>query len=84
MAVWGKQKHYRFSDVQRRHFNNTAARYFLRATAEPVIEGVLARVDGAIEAVAARLPAGFPERVAAAIFDGITQSARQLGAMSKT
>jgi serine/threonine-protein kinase HipA len=84
MAVWGKHKHYRFSDVQRRHFNSTAARYFLRADAENVIEGVLARVDGAIEAVAARLPTGFPERVAATIFDGIARSARQLGAMPKT
>jgi len=84
MAVWGKHKHYRYPDVQRRHFNSTAARYFLRADAENIIEGVLARVDGAIDAVAARLPAGFPERVAATIFDGITRSARQLGAMSKT
>jgi len=84
MAVWGKHKHYRYADVQRRHFNNTAARYFLRSDAEEIIENVLGRVDGAIDAVAARLPPGFPERVAAAIFNGIARSARQLGAMSKT
>jgi serine/threonine-protein kinase HipA len=84
MAVWGKNKHYRYPDVQRRHFNNTAARYFLRSDAENIIEGVLERVDGAIDAVAARLPAGFPERVAASIFDGLARSARQLGAMART
>lgn len=82
MAVWGKNKHYRHADVQRRHFNSTAARYFLRADAEDVIQRVLERTDGAIEAVAARLPAGFPERVAASIFNGIARSARLLGAMS--
>jgi serine/threonine-protein kinase HipA len=82
MAAWGKNKHYRYPDVQRRHFNHTAARYFLRADAEDVIERVLERADGAIDAVAARLPPGFPERVAASIFNGIVRSARQLGAMS--
>jgi serine/threonine-protein kinase HipA len=84
MAVLGKNKHYRFSDVQRRHFNSTAARCFLRADAEDVIERVLARTSGAIDAVAARLPTGFPERVAASIFDGIARSAGQLRAMSRT
>lgn len=37
---------------------------------------------GAIEAVAARLPIGFPEQVAAMIFTG-EQSAKQLAAMAK-
>lgn len=83
MAMSGKNKHYRFADVQRRHFNRTAAKCFLRADAEDVIEMVLARTAGAIEAVAARLPAGFPERIAAKIFAGIERSATQLAAMSK-
>lgn len=84
MAVLGKNKHYRFSDEQRRHFNSTAARCFMRDDAEEVIERVLARTNGAIDAVCARLPTGFPEQVAASIFDGIARSARQLGAMSRT
>lgn len=78
MAMLGKNKHYRFSDVQRRHFNSTAAKCFLRADAEDIIERVLARTIGAIEAVAARLPPGFPERVAGTIFAGIERSAKQL------
>lgn len=78
MAMLGKSKHYRFMDVQRRHFNSTAARCFLRADAEDVIESVLTRVTGVIETVAARLPPGFPERVAATIFAGIARSAKQL------
>jgi serine/threonine-protein kinase HipA len=78
MALLGKNKHYRFADVHRRHFNSTAAKCFLRADAEKVIESVLERTSGAIEAVAARLPAGFPERIAAKIFAGIERSAKQL------
>ena len=78
MALSGKNKHYRFSEVQRRHFNSTAAKCFLRADAEDVIERVLARAPGAIAAVAARLPMGFPERIAAKIFAGIERSAKQL------
>lgn len=54
-------------------------RSFLRADAEDVIERVLARTPGAIEAVAARLPRGFPERIAATIFAGIERAAKQLG-----
>ena len=80
MALLGKNKHYRFADVQRRHFNSTAAKCFLRADAEEVIESVLARTSGAIEAVAARLPSGFPDRVAKTIFGGIKRSAQQLAA----
>jgi len=80
MALLGKNKHYRFADVQRRHFNSTAAKCFLRADAEEVIESVLARSSGAIEAVAARLPSGFPDRVAETIFAGIKRSAQQLPA----
>lgn len=79
MALLGKNKHYRFSDVQRRHFNSTAAKCFLRTDAEDVIESVLARTRGAIDAVAARLPLGFPERVVGTIFAGIERCAKQLG-----
>lgn len=78
MALLGKNKHYRYSNVQRRHFNSTAAECFLRRDAEDIIDGVLARTCGAIEAVAARLPTGFPERIAATIFAGIERSARHL------
>jgi serine/threonine-protein kinase HipA len=83
MALLGKNKHDRFVDVQRRHFNSTAARCFLRVNAEEVIERVLARTAGAIEAVAARLPVGFPQRVADTIFAGIVRNTKLLGDMPK-
>ncbi|MDZ7813734.1 MAG: type II toxin-antitoxin system HipA family toxin [Ideonella sp.] len=78
MALQGKNRHYRFKDIQRRHFNETAARLFQRDSAEDVIEEVLQGLEPAIAAVAARLPAGFPERVAGAIFDGVRRMAKVL------
>lgn len=84
MALISKHKHYRFSEVQRRHFNSTAALYCLRADAEDVIEDVLARVPRAIDAVAGRLPTGFSDRVATTIFDGLVRSARLLASMPRT
>jgi RNA polymerase sigma-70 factor (ECF subfamily) len=54
MAVWGKRKHDRLREVQRRHFNGTAARFFQRPDAEDVIEEVLAGTPAAIDSVANR------------------------------
>lgn len=34
MAILGKNKHYHFKDIQRRHFNNMVARCFDRVDAE--------------------------------------------------
>ncbi len=81
MALVGKSKHYALNDIQRRHFNSTAARYFHRADAEDLIAQLLESTSGAIDRVAARLPAGFPQAVAQAIFNGLRQSAAALQRM---
>ena len=78
MALLGNSKHYRFRDIQRRHFNSTAAKCFNRNDAEDLLEEVSARVPVAIENMADRLPQGFPEQIAASIFDGIRRSAALL------
>ena len=83
MALLGKAKHYHFKDIQRRHFNSTAARCFQRPDAEDLIEEVLARTPTAIANVAAKLPTGFPERVAQSIFAGLSQAAERLAGMPK-
>ena len=81
MALVGKGKHYVVNDIQRRHFNAIAARYFHRSDAEDLITQVLERTPGAIDRVAARLPAGFPQAVAQALFTGLRQSAAALQRM---
>ncbi|MBA3625406.1 MAG: HipA domain-containing protein, partial [Methylibium sp.] len=83
MALLGKSKHYHFKDVQRRHFNTTAAKCFQRADAEDLIEQVLERTPAAIGNVASKLPQGFPEKVAHTIFQGLHKSAEQLARMPK-
>lgn len=83
MALLGKGKHYRFKDVQRRHFNSTAARFFQRADAEDVIRQVLERTPAAVDNVARRLPKGFPDALANSIFQGLTRSADKLARMPK-
>ena len=82
MALYGKNKHYRLKDIQRRHFNGTAAMYFQRPNAEDLIAQVLAHTQMAIDNVAARLPAQFPGRVAESIFKGLLYSAQSLERMS--
>ena len=83
MALLGKNKHYHFKDVQRRHFNSTAARCFQRTDAEDLIDQVLERTPAAIDNVARKLPGGFPEKVATAIFQGLRRSAEQLDRMPR-
>ena len=83
MAVLGKNKHYLFKDIQRRHFNSMAVKCFDRGDADAVVESVLSRAPHAIEAVGQRLPRGFPERLAESIFTGLQLSAVRLAAMAK-
>lgn len=80
MAVAGKNRHYLLKDIQRRHFDAMARRCGYGGSAGPLVEEILARVPGAIEEVNAKLPAGFPQRVADAIFSGLRESAAKLAA----
>ena len=81
MAVSGKNRHYRFKDIQRRHFNAMAAACHVAADAEAQIAEVLKDTPGVIERISARLPAGFPAVVSDRILAGLQRSARSLDAM---
>lgn len=78
MAVSGKNRHYELATVMRRHFNTTAARCGWGESAEDIIGELLARLEPAIAAVTKQLPPGFPQDVAAALFDGMRTQARRL------
>ncbi len=84
MAVSGKNRHYNLATIMRRHFNATAAKCGWGDNAEDIIGELLAKVEGAIDAVAKQLPEGFPEDVAAAIFEGMRTQARRLEAQPAT
>lgn len=70
MALSGKNRHYELATIMRRHFNATAVKCGWGGSAEDIISELLAQVEPAIEAVTRQLPTGFPQDVAAAIFDG--------------
>ncbi|WP_076999303.1 type II toxin-antitoxin system HipA family toxin [Variovorax sp. KK3] len=81
MAVLGKNKHYHFKTIQRRHFNETARKCLYGNDAENLVQAILARTPQVIAQVAAQLPAGFPQRVADTILKGLADAARRLEAM---
>jgi serine/threonine-protein kinase HipA len=83
MAVSGKNRHYLLKDIQRRHFNAMAPKCGYGASAEPLIQGILERVPGAIAEVNAKLPKGFPQKVADKILRGLQESAKALEAMPR-
>lgn len=77
MAVSGKNHHYP-ATIMRRHFNATAARCGWGETAEDVIGERLAKVNDVIERDSKKLPDGFPESAATAIFEGMRNQAKRL------
>jgi len=83
MAVAGKNRHYHLEDIQRRHFDAMAARCGYAQNAEAIVQKLIARVPGAIEEVTAKIPAGYPEQVAMAVFEGLRTSAARLEAMPR-
>lgn len=83
MALLGKNRHYLFKDVQRRHFNSTAAKCFQRPDAEDLIEEILQQTPAAIDKVANKLPESFPDQIATSIFNGLRWSANELQRMPK-
>lgn len=78
MAVSGKNRHYNLASIMRRHFNATAAKCGWGDTAEDIIGELLAKVEGAMDAVAKQLPEGFPDDVATAVFEGMRAQAERL------
>ncbi|GAP35413.1 type II toxin-antitoxin system HipA family toxin [Piscinibacter sakaiensis] len=70
MAVRSRNAHYELARIQTRHWQGLAQRSGADAVWE-AMQAMVARVEPAIAAVQNLLPAGFPERTAMAIFDGL-------------
>lgn len=79
MAVRAKNAHYRMAKIQRRHWNGVAKANGMGEDFEPVIERLITQTPGVIEAVSARLPAGFPTAVSEAVFNGVLAQIKRLG-----
>jgi serine/threonine-protein kinase HipA len=82
MGIRGdKNMHYRLQEIQRRHWHATARRNGLADGGEQIINELVARTPGVIDAVSAQLPANFPASVAGAIVDGLQSAANRLARM---
>jgi serine/threonine-protein kinase HipA len=79
MAVGAKNAHYRMAHIQRRHWNEVAKTNGMGADFESVIGPFITRTPVVLEAVAARLPAGFPSAVSEPIFSGLLAQIQRLG-----
>lgn len=82
MAILGKNKHYLFKDIQRRHFNNMAVKCFDRTGAEDVIDRILVSTPRVIKSMTTKLPEGFPVWIAESVFNSLRASAGLLERMS--
>ena len=81
MVIDMNDKHYLMKDIQRRHFNETAARCGLGETAEPFIKEILAATPKVIASIQTEIPNGFPQHVLDSVLKGLNDSAKRLEAM---
>lgn len=79
MAVEGKNRHYLWHSILARHWEETAKRSGIGAVFRSLVADILDRTPAVVDAVASRLPKGFPDLVAAPIFEGLRRSASRFG-----
>ncbi len=80
MAISGKNRHYRWSKIQRRHWLNAANARKLGSETEALIIELVERTPAVLEHVSGLLPDDFPKTVYEPIFDGLESAAKQLSA----
>jgi serine/threonine-protein kinase HipA len=79
MAVSGKNRHYRWNSITRKHWLDTAQKCrYPKDEMNQIIEKCCDMAQGCISKVGAVLPPGFPEEISAAIFSGIHQARERL------
>lgn len=81
MATKGKHSHYRWRDIQRRHFNHTARLCGWGSDMEDLITEVLDRLPQALALAHADLVHEFPEQIFESIKAGMLDSAQRLSRM---
>ncbi len=81
LSVSGRHPHFAMHGIRRRHFNATAKKLGFGPDAEVLVQDLVERTPAVVAQVQAQLPAGFSQKVADRIFNGVLESARTLGAM---
>ena len=78
MAVEGKRRHYRWSLMQHRHWEETAHRCGMAAEFPLIAMELIERTPEVIKVVGSQLPADFPDSVATPILRGLRDAAKVL------
>ena len=72
IAVWGANRPYKWSEIRRPHFEQTAKDCGLDGAVSALIDALIERTPAVITQVAAALPAGFPDTVSTPILEACT------------
>lgn len=76
MALKGKNSHYRWKEILPRHWFSQAKRVdFPKVEMENVIQETVSQLDSAISNVSNRLPNGFDDNIASAVFTNMEKAA---------
>jgi serine/threonine-protein kinase HipA len=75
--LWGKNRHYRWSEIRRENFLNTASDCKV-SDADKILDELIERTATAIDKAGEKLPPKFPMEVVDAIFDGLRKAAKTL------
>lgn len=79
MALKGKNSHYHWHLLQRRHFLETAKdANFSAERAEIILNEMLEKTDSVIEEVSKNLPLQFPTHISEPIFEGLYKTKQKL------
>lgn len=79
MAVWKSNRHYRWNEMRRAHFEHTAKACRIPQAAQ-LIDELIERTPQALQQTREALPQGFPTAVARPILAGVQQAAKTLAA----
>jgi len=83
MALLGKNRHYKWSELQRRRLESTAKACGLEESGRTIIDDLIAMTPTVIARVASSLPPGFPERVSGPILNGLARTVDRLDAVPR-
>ncbi len=78
MAVEGKNRHYVWDGISRRHWNETARRCGFGRDAEGLIGELIEKTPLIIRSVEKRMPREFPAKVSEPIIKGLQRAAKRL------
>jgi len=79
MSVAGKNRHYRWAQIDVGHWRSTAATCGVQGEIEGILQELIVTTPKAVESVAETLPEGFPDAVAEPILGGVLAAAKRLG-----